>query len=228
MESSSVVSVGGHCSFTWRSRWPRRSRARSSNSSVGEARRRKPAVVCQQPPVVPSAQFGDRWRSRAFSRRGYCNRGRGLVRRWRRRAAAASPMRSSASNAAEGQKESSGPKSADRVWAFASLRSDVLFANGDASAKPPLLGAPSGRSARPPAPTAPRRWFGRFASAGVRGRLPSATAATGANRGYGEGSRGSGEDCWLVGSGDGLENGARQHDRLVAITSARLPHRRNS
>ena len=33
MESSSVVSVGGHCSFTWRSRWPQRSGARSSNSS---------------------------------------------------------------------------------------------------------------------------------------------------------------------------------------------------
>ena len=56
----------------------------------------------------------------------------------------------------------------------------------------------------------------------VRGRLPSATAATGANRGYGEGSRGSGEDCWLVGSGDGLENGARQQDRVVAITAARF------
>ena len=27
MESSSVVSVGGHCSFTWRSRWPQRSGA---------------------------------------------------------------------------------------------------------------------------------------------------------------------------------------------------------
>jgi hypothetical protein len=33
MESVSVVSVGGHCSFTWRSRWPQRSGARSSNSS---------------------------------------------------------------------------------------------------------------------------------------------------------------------------------------------------
>jgi hypothetical protein len=28
-------------------------------SSVGEARRREPAVVCQQPPVVRSAQFDD-------------------------------------------------------------------------------------------------------------------------------------------------------------------------
>ena len=37
MESSSVVSVGGHCSFTRRCRWPQRSGARSSNSSGGEA-----------------------------------------------------------------------------------------------------------------------------------------------------------------------------------------------
>ena len=46
---------------------------------LGETRRREPAVVYQQPPVVPSAQFGDRWRSRAFSRRGYRNRGIGIA-----------------------------------------------------------------------------------------------------------------------------------------------------
>lgn len=35
----------------------------------GEARRAEPAVVCQRPPVVPSAQFGDRRRSRTRSTR---------------------------------------------------------------------------------------------------------------------------------------------------------------
>ena len=47
----------------------RSSRGRSASpavrdSSVGEARRREPAVVCQQPPVGGSTQFGGRRQSR--------------------------------------------------------------------------------------------------------------------------------------------------------------------
>ena len=42
----------------------RRSPRRFCHSCVGEARRRELAVVCQQPPVVRSPQFGDRRRSR--------------------------------------------------------------------------------------------------------------------------------------------------------------------
>jgi hypothetical protein len=45
-------------------------------SSVGAARRRGRVVACQQPPVVRSAQFGDRQRSRPLSRRVYRNRGK--------------------------------------------------------------------------------------------------------------------------------------------------------
>ena len=44
-----------------------------------EARRREPAVVCQQPSVVRSPQFGDRRRSRPRGRRDYRNRGKPLV-----------------------------------------------------------------------------------------------------------------------------------------------------
>ncbi len=54
----------------------RGSRSRSAlpavrDSSVREARRREPAVVCQQPSVVRSPQFGDRRRSRPRGRRDY-------------------------------------------------------------------------------------------------------------------------------------------------------------
>jgi hypothetical protein len=45
---------------------------------IGEAQSREPAVVCQQPPVVRSAQFGDRRRSRPRAPRGYRN-GKALV-----------------------------------------------------------------------------------------------------------------------------------------------------
>ena len=45
------------------------------DSSVTEARRRESAVVCQQPPVVRSPQFGDRRRSRPRGSRDYRNRG---------------------------------------------------------------------------------------------------------------------------------------------------------
>ena len=58
----------------------RSSSARSASpavrdSSVREARRREPAVVCQQPSVVRSPQFGGRRRSRPRGRRDYRNRG---------------------------------------------------------------------------------------------------------------------------------------------------------
>ena len=56
------------------------------DSSVGEARRREPAVVCQQPPVVRSTQFGDRRRSRPRGRRDYRNRGKGIAGRSSREA----------------------------------------------------------------------------------------------------------------------------------------------
>ena len=62
----------------------RSSRARSASSavrdsSVGEARRRESAVVCQQPPVVGSTQFGGRRRSRPRGRRDNRNRGKGIA-----------------------------------------------------------------------------------------------------------------------------------------------------
>ena len=60
-----------------------KSAGRSGNlcdSSVREARRREPAVVCQKPPVVRSGQFGDGRRSRPRTRRGYRNRGKGIAR----------------------------------------------------------------------------------------------------------------------------------------------------
>ena len=44
-----------------------------------EARRREPAVVCQQPPVVRSTQFGGRRRSRPRGRRDYRNRGEAIA-----------------------------------------------------------------------------------------------------------------------------------------------------
>ena len=53
----------------------RRSPRRFCHSCVGEARRRELAVVCQQPPVVRSPQFGDRRRSRPPVRRDHRNRG---------------------------------------------------------------------------------------------------------------------------------------------------------
>ena len=46
----------------------------------GSAAPQAAAVVCQQPSVVRSAQFGDRRWSRPFSRRGYRNRGEPVVR----------------------------------------------------------------------------------------------------------------------------------------------------
>ena len=52
----------------------------SAIASVGEARRREPAVVCQQPSVVRSPQFGDRRRSRPRGRRDYRNRGKAITR----------------------------------------------------------------------------------------------------------------------------------------------------
>ena len=58
----------------------RKRRNQPSSSSVGEARRREPAVVCQQPTVVRSAQFRDRQRSRPRGRRDYRNRGEPVVR----------------------------------------------------------------------------------------------------------------------------------------------------
>ena len=54
-------------------------RERFCHSSVGEARRREPAVVCEQPSVVRSPQFGDRRRSRPRGRRDYRNRGIAVV-----------------------------------------------------------------------------------------------------------------------------------------------------
>jgi hypothetical protein len=45
------------------------------DSSPREARRRERPVVCQQPPVVPRARFGDRRQFTARSRRNCCNRG---------------------------------------------------------------------------------------------------------------------------------------------------------
>ena len=49
------------------------------SSSVGEAGRGEPAVVCQQPRVVRSTQFGDRRRSRPRGRRECRNRGKGIA-----------------------------------------------------------------------------------------------------------------------------------------------------
>jgi hypothetical protein len=69
-------SVAGHCrNPPCERRRAQRERPRYRRSSVGKARRREPAVVCQQPPVVGSAQFGDRRRSRPRGRRDFCNRG---------------------------------------------------------------------------------------------------------------------------------------------------------
>jgi hypothetical protein len=47
----------------------------AGDSSVREARRREPAVVCQQPSVVRSPQFGEGRRSWPRGRRDYRNRG---------------------------------------------------------------------------------------------------------------------------------------------------------
>ena len=58
---------------------------RFCHSSVGEAPRREPAVVCQQPSVVRSPQFGDRRRSRPRGRRDYRNRGVAIARAERAR-----------------------------------------------------------------------------------------------------------------------------------------------
>ena len=44
-----------------------------------EVRRREPAVVCQQPPVVGSTQLGGHRQSRPRSRRDYRNRGKGIA-----------------------------------------------------------------------------------------------------------------------------------------------------
>ena len=48
-----------------------------------EVRRREPAVVCQQPPVVGSTQLGGHRQSRPRSRRDYRNRGQAIARRRR-------------------------------------------------------------------------------------------------------------------------------------------------
>ena len=48
---------------------------RQAASPLREARRREPAVVCQQPPVVGSTQFGGRQQSRPRSRPDCRNRG---------------------------------------------------------------------------------------------------------------------------------------------------------
>jgi hypothetical protein len=58
----------------------RRHRGCEIRSSVRERRRREPAVVCQQPSVVRSPQFGDRRRSQPRGRRDYRNRGKALAR----------------------------------------------------------------------------------------------------------------------------------------------------
>jgi hypothetical protein len=50
------------------------------DSSPRKARRRERPVVRQQPPVVPSAQFGDRRQSPPRGRRNCCNRGEPVVR----------------------------------------------------------------------------------------------------------------------------------------------------
>ena len=55
-----------------------RSHAGQADASVGK-RGPRASVVCQQPPVVPSAQFGDRRRSRQRDRRDYRNRGKPIT-----------------------------------------------------------------------------------------------------------------------------------------------------
>ena len=60
--------------------WILRSHAGRPLRPFGEARRREPAVVCQQPPVVGSTQLGGHRRSRPRSRRDYRNRGKGIAR----------------------------------------------------------------------------------------------------------------------------------------------------
>ncbi len=72
-------SSSGTISATARSSSSRSASPAVRDSSVGEARRREPAVVCQQPPVVGSTQFGGRRRSRPRSRRDYRNRGKGIA-----------------------------------------------------------------------------------------------------------------------------------------------------
>ena len=52
---------------------------RQAASPLREARRREPAVVCQQPPVVGSTQFGGRQQSRPRSRPDCRNRGEPVV-----------------------------------------------------------------------------------------------------------------------------------------------------
>ncbi len=57
----------------------RRTSPRASANRLGEARRREPAIVSQQPSVIRSPQFGDRRRSRPRGRRNYRNRGKPRV-----------------------------------------------------------------------------------------------------------------------------------------------------
>ena len=71
--SRSRMSSSGTISATARS--SSSSSTSPADSSLGEARRREPAVVCQQPSVVRSPQLGDRRRSRPRGRRDYRNRG---------------------------------------------------------------------------------------------------------------------------------------------------------
>ena len=73
--SRSRTSSSGTISATARSRRRRSASPAVRDSSVRETRRREPAVVCQQPSVVRSPQFGDHRRSRPRGRRDYRNRG---------------------------------------------------------------------------------------------------------------------------------------------------------
>jgi hypothetical protein len=78
--SRSWTSSSGTISATARTSSSRSASPAVRDSSVREARRREPAVVCQQPSVGRSPQLGDRRRSRPPGRRDYRNRAKGIAR----------------------------------------------------------------------------------------------------------------------------------------------------
>ena len=134
-----------------------------------EVRRREPAVVCQQPPVVGSTQLGGHRQSRPRSRRDYRNRGEPAARRLtsasRGLARASSGLCSRPRRAARQLSawRTSSPTPCESSSAAASRRS-ACASSGQCSRPPRAARQLSAwRSDRPAlrrrtAPTSPKQW----------------------------------------------------------------------
>ena len=142
------------------------------DSSVREARRHEPPVVCQQPPAVRSPQLGYRRRSRPRGRRDYRNRGVAIAR--------AEPARE--------QKQSRRAQAAhDRIWAEALVRHVDDRARSGLSERRRCARPPWGRrgdrfrrmrSCRSPAPPAARGYRVGAGTVGLPGGSSGVSVAS--------------------------------------------------